>query len=448
MEQSQTKIIPKEKGIGDFLGIIRCLALITDANAFKKWIATYHTIESADPLISGYKLLFETLFRMLISNIEENISLDLSSDEIFNRASFRGISIYRLSNTCEKTIIIKNIAEKAKGIFNSFSWEQLITAMNLFYEQVIAELVKISEISNVNNAFRAPDIHTAIKYCSIFQVYIFLNDTSRGIPHGYTVAMLEDFDGTYLKRRQTVKNIDDNFFGYVYGVQYIWSKLLENEFNESIVKNIHFSRDWDSFDKYFEKIREAIILPIEKSSGVSLAFDNMILLKGNAKIFFENLLSDITWEEPLGEKETLLQKFLWYPIQLLDGSENEFSGIPTLIPLLMGNIQLRRRRGTEKSTAKVIRIIHGKESDHRRDYSYAVLVELGGYISDASGWMLFYDCCSDAGSTSGLYRDIEILLDRYRKYGFIEISSVRIEKRKFVFFIKDELTSLDTSFEG
>jgi len=80
--------------------------------------------------------------------------------------------------------------------------------------------------------------------------------------------------------------------------------------------------------------------------------------------------------------------------------------------MLINMIQTKRRQ-KNKTKAKVIRIIHGTDQEHRRNYSYAVLSEMRGFISDASGWVLFYDCCSDRGSTSGLYYDVENLLYRY-----------------------------------
>jgi len=97
----------------------------------------------------------------------------------------------------------------------------------------------------------------------------------------------------------------------------------------------------------------------------------------------------------------------------------------------MGTIQIKRR-SKDMSKAKVVRIIHGGIEEHRRSYSYAILAELSGYISDSSGWLLFYDCCDDRGSTSGLFKKIESLLNRYVKNDFIEITNIQIEKEKLL----------------
>jgi len=49
---------------------------------------------------------------------------------------------------------------------------------------------------------------------------------------------------------------------------------------------------------------------------------------------------------------------------------------------------------------------------------------------------LFYDCCDDRGSTSGLFRKVETLLHRYAESDFIEIADIRIEKQALLEFNK------------
>jgi hypothetical protein len=103
----------------------------------------------------------------------------------------------------------------------------------------------------------------------------------------------------------------------------------------------------------------------------------------------------------------------------------------------MGLIQIKRR-SSDKTKAKVVRIIHGTFEEHRRSYSYAILSELSGFMSDSSGWMLFFDCCDDRGSTSDIFRKIESLLNRYFENNFIEITNIQIEKDTLLDFLKDD----------
>jgi len=443
MKDSTVEMPPIEKAIGDFLGIVQCLLWVNDVGSFRRWMKVQHAMELMVSHLAGYKLLFDTLLRMLISDIEHNISLGLSSDEIFDRASFRGKSVFKLPNTCEKTIVIKNIVKFTDDIFNSTNWEHLSDSMVRFSDQVLRELVKIRDVSILNTKFQVDDIETAIKYSSAFQVYIYLNDTSRGLPHGYTSTVLEDIEQTFKSRSRLARNYGDLGVGYKYGVQYLWFQLLGDKFSNSVVRDLHTASNWDLFDKYFDKIQKEIISPIEESTAGRVGFDYFILVGTNPKLCLQKLLETPPLENKLTQKELLQQIFLWYPMQFINCYEYDFAGVPTLIPLLMGMIQRNRRASNEKSKVKVIRIIHGEDSDHRRNYSYAVLIELFGYISNASGWMLFYDCCSDRGSTSGLFADVESLLNRYFESEFIEIKSVRIEQNKFIELIKDDLIESD-----
>jgi hypothetical protein len=167
-----------------------------------------------------------------------------------------------------------------------------------------------------------------------------------------------------------------------------------------------------------------------------MGYDFFVLLDRSPRRYFEGLLEKRIPELPLSAEENFQRVFLWYPIQLVDSSDYSFSGAPAFIPLLMGMIQIKRR-SKDKSKAKVVRIIHGGVEEHRRSYSYAILAELSGYISDSSGWLLFYDCCDDRGSTSGLFEKVESLLSRYAENDFIEISSIRIKKETLLEFAGD-----------
>jgi len=286
------------------------------------------------------------------------------------------------------------------------------------------------------------NIETAIKHSSIFQTYIFLNDTSREIPHGYLPAMLDDAEVAFGYQFEIAQTLGNAFLGYKYGVQYLWYKLLDNQYKGSVVSSLHETTGWISFDKYFEKIQSEIIVPIEQSLGGSIGFDYLILIDKSPKKYFEDLIKEKISETPMSHEEKLKRVFLWYPIQLIS-SDYTFSGIPAFVPLLMGMIQIKRR-AKNKSKAKVIRIIHGSVDDHRRSYSYAILTELGGYISDASGWLLFFNCCDDRGSTSGLYEEVETLLDRYFNNEFIELTTIRIEKQSLIELIQELVVERDS----
>jgi len=435
MDKTREEDLPYDKAIGDILGIVNCLLIISDVKAFKKWISEFHSSKVGNNHLPGYILIFNTLFRMLTSELERNVSLGLTSDDVFDRATFRGISINKLPNTCEKTVLIRNLQYYFKDVIHSNSWDSLEAAMQRLSGEVLAPFNNVKQVSSVNKNYPVREIETAVTYSSMFQTYIFLNDTSRGTPHGYVPAMLDDQDYDFGFRYSAAKTLGNAFLGYKYAVQFLWYQLLRDEFRHSVVNDIHKTNDWDSFDKYFDKIQSEIIEPLEKSTGGAIGYDFFVLVEKSPKKYFQRLLEKRIPEIKPSAEEYLQRVFLWYPIQLIDSSDYSFSGVPAFIPLLMGMIQIKRRT-KDKSKAKVVRITHGTDEEHRRSYSYAILAELSGYISDSSGWLLFYDCCDDRGSTSGLFRKVETLLHRYAESDFIEIADIRIEKQALLEFNK------------
>lgn len=436
MDEKRKEELPYDKAIGDILGIVNCLLTIADVEAFKKWTSEFHSLEVRNNHLPGYKLVFNALFRMLTSELERNISLRFTSDDIFDRATFRGISINKLPNTCEKAVLIRNLQYYFDDVISSNSWASLETAMQRLSVEVLAPFNNVKKVSSLNRNRAVREIETAVTYSSMFQTYIFLNDTSRGIPHGYLPAMFDDQEADFGFQFSASRTLGNAFFGYKYAVQFLWYQLLGDKFRSSVVSDIHKTSDWNSFDKYFDKIKSGIIEPLEKSTGGVMGYDSFVLVEKNPRVYFKALLEKKIPESSLSAKENFQREFLWYPIQLVDSSDYSFSGAPAFIPLLMGIVQIKRR-SKDKSKAKIVRIIHGGVEEHRRSYSYAVLVELSGYISDSSGWILFYDCCDDRGSTSGLFKKVESLLNRYSENGFIEITSIRIEKETLLEFAGD-----------
>ena len=43
MDEIKEQSNPFERAIGDFLGIVRCLLIITDVKSYKEWINKYHS---------------------------------------------------------------------------------------------------------------------------------------------------------------------------------------------------------------------------------------------------------------------------------------------------------------------------------------------------------------------------------------------------------------------
>ena len=42
MDENKKEGLPYDKAIGDILGIVNCLLIIADVQAFKKWVSLFH----------------------------------------------------------------------------------------------------------------------------------------------------------------------------------------------------------------------------------------------------------------------------------------------------------------------------------------------------------------------------------------------------------------------
>jgi len=435
-------VSPYDTAIGDILGIVNCLRYLGDADKFLAWLRSQHGRLDNSRLFDGYKFTINTLVRMLCNEIANNYSLSLSEDHIFSRARFAGISLTKVPNTCEKSIILRNIYSQIQEVLTTKEWETMKAQYAKFYKEVVRPLDGLELAAIVSPSHGVETIDKAVDYCSMFQTYIFLNDTQRGLPHGYLAPMFEEGRASswvILRRRKDYLN--QVFDGYKYSVQFLWHCLLGPRFEEAPVARLHESRDWKQFDQFFEIIRDKMIRPLEAETSTHLGFDPLVILQESPKQVIRSLIEHGPPEPRLSQKDSLDRLFLWYEIQLIDSSDFDFTGVATFVPLLIGLIERKRQLGSEKKL-QLVRLIHGSPIEHRRDYSYAVLVELYGKISDYSGWLLFYDCCSDAGSTSESYRFAEQYISRYLKDGLISISERCVDKKRFLSLMRSHLVSL------
>jgi len=437
---------PFDVAIGDILGIVTCLQALNDVGGFDKWIHSYHGLSPNHHLFEGYKLTIETLIRTLYEEISNDQSLGLSEDQLFARATFVGISPHKLPNSCEKNILLRNISSNAESVVEAAEWDCLKKSLHSFHDEIISPLALIKSIVAVPPCYPISQ-EEAVKYAAMFQVYIFLNDTGRGFPHGYHLPVLKadpvsPWSWRFArKRRSRFAHILD---GYKYGVQFLWYRMLRESFTGTPLARLHQATNWTEFDGFLEEIRTEVIQPLEQELQSDLSFsfsDSLLVLKEPPKNMIASLITQGPPEHRLSQKDSLERLFLWYDIHLIDGSDFNFAAVAAFIPMLIGLVELRQKLGME-GKVQVIKLTHGSPIEHRRDYSYAVLVEVGGFLSDASGWILFYDCCSDAGSSSLLFKQAEEFLGKYQESDLISVTPRRVKKGRFLTLMKHRLTSL------
>lgn len=428
--------------VDDIMAIINALRILIDIKSFRSWLAANRRSSKVEKYLDGYKLTFRALLERLIEEIERDVALGLSSNSVFDRFSFTGrVPISKLPNSCDKVVLIKNVRKAAKPMLKATDWKQLEIASLIFLRDILPPLIQLKSITDVNSAYNISSLDEAIKYVTMFELYIFLNDTRSGVPHGYPDIILENKEGR-LYQKKNGRFLSTSFNGYKYSVQFMWSKLLGASFSNSPLAYIHRAKGWTSLDEYFESIRTKVIHPIELEIGTLLGLAALMTIREGAKAILHPLLSKLPPEPTLSEREQLEQLFLWYEIELIDASQNTlFNGIPAFISALLGSIEIKRKADNPDKT-QIIRLMHPKElHGYANFYSYAVLMEVGGLFSDSSGWLLFFKCCYDTGSGRRGLEYIEQFITEYFNKGLIAVKEVQVPAQKLLSLLDNYLIS-------
>jgi len=422
-------------GTGDILGAIHLLSILLDVEGFKRWLASYHGLGTAAHIFNGYMFGLRTLARLLHRAIDFDFSLDLTEDFILSRARFCGVPIAEVPNSCEKAILLRNVHKASRDLLGSKSWAQLESRAKEFSDTILIPLRRLSSYTKLTLPKVTPDHETAANFVSQWQIHLFLSDTRRGYPHGYHQPMLPD--------KLTEERLTKAFEGYKLAVQYLWYRLMGDEFARSVIADIHKATNWREFDKYYQPIQYEVVDPKEKLTGLSWGFNTLLVAEAGAKGIISELLKPRAKEQPLSPQKELQRKFFWYDIELVDASSTIFSGVLTFISLLNGAVVLRQRVGNPDPLL-VIRVKHPAGGAESHDYSYGILLETRGSfgISDYSGWLLFYDCCGDySGFAGSQYAMAEQEIQEHLNRKVIEIHEVTIPKDSLLNLMRGKLLS-------
>lgn len=425
----------KMEGVADIWSALNCIKIISNVDKFKNWLKTEHKINNVDDIFEGYQFFLELTIRSFLYKIIYNASSSIKEDFVFYRARFVGVELNKIPNTCEKTILIKNINKRLRLIKKAKNYEEIKGAIDQLKNDVLDVFDKIYE----ENVASSPKLNiskdTALIYIAMNHVLIFLNDflidLSESIPRGYWVSVLNNkINPEQLKR---------SFKGYKYSLQFVWLSLLGEKYYSSSVKNLHKTKDWRILDSYFEIIMKEVIAPLEKKLKIHLGSPDILYLKENiSSDAFKDLLK---LEEPqLNEKERVDYTLLWYPIEFRDSQESHiFDGVPAFISLLAGTAEIKRKFAKGEK-ACVCKFVHPTKNSDKNSFTYGVLIEIFGSILDASGWILFFDCCND-GFAYPEHAMAEEFIEAYTKEDLIEVRELVIDRDKLKEYIVDKITS-------
>lgn len=442
------------------VSFINILKIISDSDGFRKWMRQYHNIEDDSFLLDGYKFFTEVVVSDLIESFHSSSAFGLEDDITYYRAHFVGVNVDDIPNTSEKIIFIKNVWNRFQEIDNSSSWDEI----KLFWQNIY-ELFLIFDSIHSENIICTKDIdkELALKATTMFYTYIFLIDTRKGKPFTYPASI--------LKNKLSPEFMEKSYDGYIFCLQYVWYALMGKvQFEKSSLKMLHNAFDiysqniedyeksplsfeyhdnqtslalikWKSIDYFFSIIKEEIIKPLEKDTGLNLSEGDILILDDDfdkTKLGFLLSPSNLPNPDYINDENTNASKikqldyyFLWQMFFKMDCQQIIVDGAVAFTDLLIGAVQ-KNRHFKNEDKIQVLRIKHPVIGSKGFDYTYAILIESYAIFSDYSVWYVFFDCATDySGFGGSLHQSIELFINRYLKENAIEIKELTIEKDFF-----------------
>ncbi|ASJ00234.1 hypothetical protein [Thermococcus gorgonarius] len=335
--------------------------------------------KKASEIILGYKFFFDTAFRELLEDLA-HVEEFGEADIVLQRATFKGISIEDLPNSCEKILLLKNLWYKYfEKVLTARSWRDLEKRLDVLRTRVLSKFLKLFQCWIVPE--KNHSLEELYKVWSINGALVWFTDTGKGGPKPYYYGLLpirKEYYGNNSYFMDTV------FRGYAYTLQFLWYSLLGKDSFKKVphLDKMHIAEEifyddcrellalwnlggsseegsktylkWKCLDRFFGILQEHVVEKIEEQYGVSFGISDYKLFQLNPncsqKEFLAGLYSDKVPEpsyikaksSPEEWQKWLDLKFLWYPFEVLDTfGTRVFNGAIAFVYILTGMLEYR-----------------------------------------------------------------------------------------------------------
>lgn len=428
----------KERTLGFSIALlfanIPLIRLIADCNQFQEYANSIDG-PKIERLWRGYRKLFQCVMFWNILGLERTEELGLTTNLITERSIFVGVPMSIRPITSQKAIFIRNMEDAIRKVMKAKSYNQFTREINVFTTNYLTPIEKIFDgyVELPKTIARAWSKNELLIALAIESLFIFCNDMKR-VPE---IKMVVGLNPNILERTEKTlqKRLEPLFIGYKFGLAYIWNTLWENQLGNSPAIEILNTRNWNELDELFDYIRLKQIEPLEKHLG----FDPLqakLMLKKEIDLRLLGMWLRKPPKPSLSKYEEIDQLFLWYDFEILfEARSKVFSGTRTFIPMLIGEVHRREIIG-DQDKIEILRIRHGSKG--RSNYSYGILIESFGFISDYSGWLIFFNCCNDySGNANRMRLEAEDVITRYSNY--VHVIEEKLTLKEFDKFLKDKL---------
>lgn len=182
------------------------------------------------------------------------------------------------------------------------------------------------------------------------------------------------------------------FHQFKAALAYLYERLYEPEFHGGFTARLLQARSGQDLKLIALDLRQNDVAKMEQLLGVDIpAF---ILKQPVDWSPLDHFIVPSEDSRVLTIHEKRDEFFLYYPFELVEALGKVFSGFTAFMRLLHGEIWLRKTH-YHLEPVEIVRIRHAREGASGNDFTYAILVSSGMSYYDASGWIVFVNCCSD-----------------------------------------------------
>jgi hypothetical protein len=432
----------KEVLIPNTFWILPIIKIFRNTNGFAEFVQANNFVQD-DALVSGYKLLIRQAMRDFFLHFERDSFLGLTEDFETNRVFFVGVDYDKFTSPSEKANMMRNIQKLRKAIRSSKELDSLRRSVDTLDGKLFLPLEKIFEDSfDVAAGVTCAKQHLL----ELVGASRLMNPVMRSLPKDEPMGLPFDFEMLGIEVEERIdpadeerlakhrKKKDYQFPGYKIGLAFVLSHFL---LDKKLIEDITSAANWESLAKSAKSAEDRIDAQLTKESGKDAAFGKFFALK---KMPDKGLLGNLINKSEipiLSPNEKIDQLLLWYQFEVIDSARAKlFSGGSTLRSLILGELGERKANGV-KDKLEAIRFVHHEGVPV---FSYAILIERFGTLSDLSGWLIFMEVGGDYQGMGGSeYRSIEEVLWNNKDY--INVRQFDVDSS----MLRDYFTSKDPS---
>lgn len=371
-------------------------------------------------------------FQLLVDVVAGDYQLDFESwheagivgDRLSSRAFFRGVDASEWPTTSPLGRMAKRFQGHVLATRDADSWATIATALDQLHREFVMPARRA--LARNFQAAHQGERETIVRWIATVRLAnAAYHTTTLGFARQRAAA------GGRLRNPPTASSDQHLFRGYVNALTDVWRRLIPDEaLRDEAISQLGSFRSWNDLN--------ALPNLLWTRGTEALGGERRGLLRQMRPVTPEQLLS---LTRPRREAYTLTrrlnQALMWYETATLGPhGETPATGAAMFVSLVKGESEGRR----EHRISSPLEVVRFKHLPTGRDdvtwFSYGVLLERGGFITDASQWLLSLRLGGDYRGSGGLaYAAVEAELARLGKR--VHVTEVEVSYAELVNYLRD-----------